>query len=64
MSMVETLVFLIGKRGQTLEAIQYIIEKIVNKRNQDRIRVQVDSKAIWKKDALVWKGWPLGLRKR
>ena len=33
---------LIGKRGQTLEAIQYIIEKAVNKHSQQRIRVQVD----------------------
>ncbi len=33
---------LIGKRGQTLEAIQYIIEKIANKGNNQRIRVQVD----------------------
>lgn len=33
---------LIGKRGQTLEAIQYIVEKIVNKNNGERIRIQVD----------------------
>jgi spoIIIJ-associated protein len=33
---------LIGKRGQTLEAIQYLVEKIVNKQNEHRIRVLVD----------------------
>jgi spoIIIJ-associated protein len=33
---------LIGKRGQTLESIQYIVEKIINKRIEERIRVQVD----------------------
>jgi len=35
---------LIGKRGQTLEAIQSLVEKVVNKhnRNDNRIRVQVD----------------------
>jgi spoIIIJ-associated protein len=33
---------LIGKRGQTLEAIQYIIEKIVNRQNNTRVRVLVD----------------------
>jgi spoIIIJ-associated protein len=35
---------LIGKKGQTLEAIQSLVDKIANKhhRNQDRIRVQVD----------------------
>jgi spoIIIJ-associated protein len=33
---------LIGKHGQTLEAIQYIVEKIVNKRNKKRIRLKID----------------------
>lgn len=33
---------LIGKRGQTLEAIQYLVEKIVNKQTRQRIRVLVD----------------------
>ena len=35
---------LIGKKGQTLEAIQSLVDKIVNKRNHrhDRIRIQVD----------------------
>jgi spoIIIJ-associated protein len=33
---------LIGKRGQTLEAIQYLVEKIINKQTQQRLRVQVD----------------------
>ncbi len=33
---------LIGKRGQTLEAIQYLIEKIINAHVSERVRVQVD----------------------
>jgi len=33
---------LIGKHGQTLEAIQYLVEKIVNKRSEQRVRVQID----------------------
>jgi spoIIIJ-associated protein len=33
---------LIGKHGQTLEAIQSIVEKIINTRNQHRIHVEVD----------------------
>jgi len=33
---------MIGKQGQTLEAIQSIVEKIINKHNQHRIRVEVD----------------------
>jgi spoIIIJ-associated protein len=38
----ENAAILIGKRGQTLEAIQYLIEKIVNRQHPDRIRVRVD----------------------
>ncbi len=33
---------LIGKRGQTLEAMQYLVEKIVNKQNETRLRILVD----------------------
>jgi len=33
---------LIGKRGQTLDAIQTIVEKVVNRGNNNRIRVLVD----------------------
>ena len=33
---------LIGKRGQTLDAIQYVVEKIVNKRSTERLRIQID----------------------
>ncbi len=33
---------LIGKRGQTLEAIQYVVEKIVNKSRKERVGIQVD----------------------
>lgn len=33
---------LIGKRGQTLEAIQYLVEKIVNKQNEQRVRILID----------------------
>jgi len=33
---------LIGRRGQTLEAIQYLVEKIINKRRGKRVRIQID----------------------
>jgi len=33
---------LIGKRGQTLDAIQFIVEKIINKSQKNRVRIQVD----------------------
>lgn len=33
---------LIGKHGQTLEAIQYLVEKVINKRYEQRIRIQID----------------------
>jgi len=34
---------LIGKRGQTLDAIQYLISLFVNKENEEYIRVKVDT---------------------
>ena len=33
---------LIGRRGETLEALQYLTEKVANKGQQGRIRVQLD----------------------
>jgi len=33
---------LIGRHGQTLDAMQSIVEKVINKNNAERIRVQVD----------------------
>lgn len=33
---------LIGKRGQTLEAIQYLVEKVVNRKSEERLRVSID----------------------
>lgn len=33
---------MIGKRGQTLEALQYLVEKIINKQHNQRIRILVD----------------------
>jgi spoIIIJ-associated protein len=33
---------LIGKRGQTLESIQYLVDKVVNKHCQQRVRIQID----------------------
>jgi spoIIIJ-associated protein len=33
---------IIGKRGQTLEAIQYIVDRAINKNRERRIRFQID----------------------
>jgi spoIIIJ-associated protein len=33
---------LIGKRGQTLDAIQYLVDKIINSKRKERVAVQVD----------------------
>lgn len=33
---------LIGKRGQTLEAIQYLVEKVANRSSRERVRVTID----------------------
>ncbi len=47
---------LIGKRGQTLEAIQYVLEKIVNKKRQERIRIQVDVEGYLEKRRISLEG--------
>jgi spoIIIJ-associated protein len=33
---------LIGKRGQTLEAMQYLVEKVVNRKSKERLRISID----------------------
>jgi spoIIIJ-associated protein len=43
---------LIGKRGQTLEAIQYIVEKIINKQRNERVGIQVDVEGYLEKRRL------------
>jgi spoIIIJ-associated protein len=40
---------LIGKRGHTLEAMQYLVEKIVNKHSEQRIRIYIDIEGYLKK---------------
>ena len=40
---------LIGKRGQTLRAIQYIVEKIINKLNKEKVRIEIDVEGYLKK---------------
>ena len=34
---------LIGKRGQTLDSLQYLLSLVVNKESEDYIRVKVDT---------------------
>lgn len=38
---------LIGKRGQTLEAVQYLVDKMVNRKGEGRIRIIVDVEGYW-----------------
>jgi spoIIIJ-associated protein len=40
---------LIGKRGQTLDAIQYLVDKIVNSKKKERVAVQVDVEGYMEK---------------
>ena len=40
---------LIGKRGQTLDAIQYLVDKIVNSKRKERVAVQVDVEGYMEK---------------
>lgn len=38
----ETPSVIIGKKGQTLDAIQYLLEKIINKNNDGKLNIKVD----------------------
>jgi spoIIIJ-associated protein len=42
---------LIGKRGQTLEALQYLVERMVNAKSQVRFRVHIDVEGYLKNRA-------------
>jgi len=55
---------LIGKHGQTLEAIQYIVEKCVNKQSSDRIRVQVDVNGYLQKRKVSLEGLAVRLAEK
>ena len=43
---------LIGKRGQTLEAIQYLVEKMVNKNRKARVGIHIDVEGYLEKRKL------------
>ena len=49
---------LIGKRGQTLDSLQYLVSLVVNKDSEDYIRVKVDTedyrKRRKKKPLKIW----------
>jgi spoIIIJ-associated protein len=55
---------LIGKKGQTLEAIQYLIEKMVRKLNNKRLRIKVDVEGylLGREESLVKQAKNLALK--
>ncbi len=55
---------LIGKRGQTLEAMQYLVEKIVNKHSEQRIRIQIDIEGYLAKKQNNLKGLAMRLAEK
>ena len=40
----EEMGLLIGKRGQTIDSIQYLVSLVVNKESKEYLRVKVDTK--------------------
>jgi spoIIIJ-associated protein len=40
---------LIGKHGQTLRAIRYIVDKIIRKQNKEKVRIEIDVEGYLKK---------------
>jgi len=55
---------LIGKQGQTLEAMQYLVEKIVNKHSEHRIRIQIDIEGYLEKKQNNLKGLAVRLAEK
>ena len=49
---------LIGKRGQTLDSLQYLTSLVVNKYSEDYIRVKLDIENYRERRKKHWKHWP------
>ncbi len=51
----------IGRKGQTLEAVQYLVERMVLRKTQSRVRVQVDAGGYLarREEDLVRMAWKL-----
>ena len=55
---------LIGKRGQTLEAVQYIVEKIVNKNRKGRVAIHIDVEGYLEKRQMNLQGLALRMAEK
>ena len=55
---------LIGKRGQTLDSIQYLTSLVVNKGKSSYVRVKVDTEDYRRRRKKPWKTWQIILRPR
>ena len=55
---------LIGKRGQTLEAIQYLVEKIVNKNRKGRVGIHIDVEGYLEKRRMNLQGLALRMAEK
>ncbi len=55
---------LIGRRGQTLDALQYLVSLIVNKDREDYVRVILDTENYREKEELRLKSWLRDWRER
>jgi spoIIIJ-associated protein len=55
---------LIGKQGQTLEAIQYLVEKIVNKNRKGRVGIHIDVEGYLEKRRINLQGLALRMAEK
>ena len=51
----EEMGLLIGKRGQTLDSLQYLVSLVVNKESEDYLRVKLDTENYREKEKKHWK---------
>ena len=48
---------LIGKRGQTLDSLQYLASLVANKGEEEYVRVKVDTETIVREEKILLRTW-------
>ncbi len=53
----ENMGILIGKRGQTLDSLQYLANRVANKNQDGYVRVKLDTENYRAKEKILWNIW-------
>ena len=60
----ENMGVVIGRRGDTLDALQYITSIVVNRGGKEHVRVTVDTENYRKSVKNLWRRWRIRLQAR